>query len=1171
MAEKLTDQQYKAVTDRGGKLLVSAAAGSGKTKVLVERLLGYLTDKDDPADLDEFLIITYTKAAASELRGKIGSRLSELIAEHPENRHMQQQIQRLYMTKISTVHAFCADILREYAYRLDIAADFRVADENECKEMQMRVLDQLLANTYSTINENADFKALIDTQGFGRDDRMIPQIILKVYNSAKCHLDPDAWLEQCIRAADISEISDASQTIWGKYLIDDLHHYIELNIAALQRCIDLAVKVNGMEKPVALLNSTVVQLSNLLKAGTWEEIVERKTIDYGRLVFSKKCEDPILAERIKAIRSNCKKGLEKKLRNFGDSSAQVLGDLKASCPSIRGLIELVRQFEIEYTKLKKHRRVMDFADLEHKTLDLLMGKKRTAVTLVAREIGARFREIMVDEYQDSNEVQDAIFTALSDAKQNCFMVGDVKQSIYQFRLADPTIFIDKYNRYLPAGNAEDGKGRKILLSNNFRSGGEIISAVNAVFSATMSERVGGLPYGDEEMLREGIQHVPLNEPAVELHCIQVQEDTYAEEAAFVAGRVKELLDGNHCVRDGDVLRPIKPEDIVILLRSPGSVGGEFCYALEANGIRYTIGATGNVLQTEEVSALVALLQVISNPQQDIPLAAVLMSRIFCFTADQMAQIRGQDRKSSLYDLLKGSDLAVDFVKILNELRLDARLLRIPQLLERIFTLTRWDSIFSSMPDGKDRMANLQMFSKLASEFDASGRGDLDQFLNHLAAIQESGLNNIVDGQQSGCVTIMSIHKSKGLEFPVVFLCGLSRSFNLESVREPVLCDKDLGLGLSCVDTVQRVRYPSVSKRAIAVKTISDSISEEMRVLYVAMTRAKDRLIMTYAIKNLKADLEDIALRIDLSGQELMTCQVDCMGSWVLQTAMMRTEAGELLALGGHPDNVRYAEPLWLIKTSVVDACIDSDSEDELNPTASRVDADMEFKLGADLAFSYAHEAATHTPSKQTATQLKGRVKDHEAAENTVPHPFPARKFRKPSFLVAQRDSTEYGAAMHSVMQYIHYDACCDVAGVKREVQRLIKQRLISEEQAAIVSCDQIAAFFSSDIGKKVRNSSEVLREFKFSILDDANNYGPGMEDENILLQGVVDCALIETDGITIIDFKTDNVSELTLSQVSEQYHAQVLSYANALQRIYCRPIKAALLYFFRMDRFVSVL
>ena len=469
------------------------------------------------------------------------------------------------------------------------------------------------------------------------------------------------------------------------------------------------------------------------------------------------------------------------------------------------------------------------------------------------------------------------------------------------------------------------------------------------------------------------------------------------------------------------------------------------------------------------------------------------------------------------------------------------------------------------------MANLQMFSKLASEFDASGRGDLDQFLNHLAAIQESGLNNIVDGQQSGCVTIMSIHKSKGLEFPVVFLCGLSRSFNLESVREPVLCDKDLGLGLSCVDTVQRVRYPSVSKRAIAVKTISDSISEEMRVLYVAMTRAKDRLIMTYAIKNLKADLEDIALRIDLSGQELMTCQVDCMGSWVLQTAMMRTEAGELLALGGHPDNVRYAEPLWLIKTSVVDACIDSDSEDELNPTASRVDADMEFKLGADLAFSYAHEAATHTPSKQTATQLKGRVKDHEAAENTVPHPFPARKFRKPSFLVAQRDSTEYGAALHSVMQYIHYDACCDVAGVKREVQRLIKQRLISEEQAAIVSCDQIAAFFSSDIGKKVRNSSEVLREFKFSILDDANNYGPGMEDENILLQGVVDCALIETDGITIIDFKTDNVSELTLSQVSEQYHAQVLSYANALQRIYCRPIKAALLYFFRMDRFVSVL
>ena len=1165
MAEKLTPQQLQAVTDRGGRLLVSAAAGSGKTKVLVDRLMSYLTDPKDPADLDSFLIITYTKAAAAELRSKIGAKLSECIAESPENRHLQQQIQRLYLTKISTVHGFCSEILREFAYRLDIAADFRVADENECQELQMRALDRVLDNAYETISVDPDVRAFVDMQGLGRDDRQIPKIILKVYNSAKCHLDPEKWLSWCIDSVNVDYLNDAAQTVWGAYLTEDLHHYLDLNIAAFQKCIVRAAQSEGFEKPAALLQETVAQLTYLRECSTWDQITDRKQIDFGRLVFSKKCSDLQLIEQIKAIRNACKTGLEKKLLAFTDKSNIVLKDLQDSGLSARGLIALVRRFEEEYGKIKKARRVLDFADLEHKTLDLLLGKHRAGPTGVAAEIGSRFREIMVDEYQDSNGVQDAIFSALTGKRQNCFMVGDVKQSIYQFRLADPGIFIEKYNEYVPAETASVGQGRKVLLSNNFRSGSEVIHCVNDVFSCCMSAQVGGLDYGPEEKLYEGIAHIPLNTQAVELYGIQVQEDTYAEEAAFTADRITQLLDGNHFVRNGETLRPIEPDDIVILLRSPGSVGGEFRFALEQRGIRCTTGGSIDLLQTEEIGTLRAILEIINNPLQDIPLTAVLMSRVIGFSADDMAQLRGQNRNCSMYDALQKWERGRQFCTMLEKLRLDSRMMHIPQLLERIFILTRMDSIFSAMPDGSIRTANLQAFCQLASDYDSSGRRDLGQFLEHLDTMQERGLT--VSGEkQAGCVTIMSIHKSKGLEFPVVFLCGLSRGFNQESAREQALCDRELGLGLNCIDANLRIRYPSVAKRAIAAKMQADSISEEMRVLYVAMTRARDRLIMTYAVKNLENDLQDIAARLDLSDKVLMTGQVDCPGSWILQTAMRRTEAGAFFALGGRPADVCYSEPNWLIQ--VVEADMDVSQAQETNIKEVGIDAETVSCLSRDLKFKYGHNAAVQTPSKQTATQLKGRFKDQEAAEFTMQPP--ARRFRQPSFVQTQRRSTDYGTAMHTVMQYISYNSCSNEASVRQQLQQLTERGLISQEQADMVDCQQIATLFNSEIGKKMREESNVLREFKFSILDDGAHYVSGMTGEQILLQGVVDCAILESDGITVIDFKTDYVTEDTISRLTEHYRPQVITYGEALERIYRLPLKQTLLYFFRMKRFVSI-
>ena len=588
MAEKLTPQQKLAVEDRGGKLLVSAAAGSGKTKVLVDRLMSYLTDSIDPANIDDFLIITYTKAAASELRGKISDKLTAYIADHPENRHMQQQIQRLHMAKISTVHAFRADILREYAFRLDLSADFRIAEENECQEIMHEVLQQFLDEAYTARIDDAAFRSFIDTQGLGRDDRQIPEIVLQVYSSALCHLDPDGWLDWCLESSNVDGLQDAGETVWGAYLNEDLKTYLSIQIESLENCIQAASDIPGLEKPITLLSATVHSLRSLQNCSTWDAIVNHPPIEYGTLTFKKEHKGTQLSERIKAVRNACKEGLSKKLRFFTDTSDIVLLHLHESAESSRGLVDLVKEFRARYDKVKKNRRVLDFSDIEQKTLDLLLGKRRSGITTAAEEIGARFREIMVDEYQDSNEVQDAIFSALTQNRQNCFMVGDVKQSIYQFRLADPGIFLKKYDAFLPAGNAQVGEGRKVLLSSNFRSSGGIISAVNDVFSECMSRKVGGLQYGDEEMLREGIPHIPLPDTEVSLFAIDVKEDTYQEESTFVAKQIKSLLNGEHLIRQGDSLRPITADDIVILLRSPGSTGGEFRYALEAAGIACTI-------------------------------------------------------------------------------------------------------------------------------------------------------------------------------------------------------------------------------------------------------------------------------------------------------------------------------------------------------------------------------------------------------------------------------------------------------------------------------------------------------------------------------------------------------------------------------------------------------
>lgn len=1172
MANKPTPQQERAINDRGGKLLVSAAAGSGKTKVLVDRLMRYIKDPVNPANIDDFLIITYTKAAASELRGKIAAKLGEEVAQDPQNRHLQRQLQRLYLAKISTVHAFCADVLKENAYRLDIPADFRIAEENESVHIKTVIIDNLLEQAYISEAPDSNFFALVDSQGFGRNDSMLPQIIIKLYESAQCHLNPDEWLDSCFSAFNMKDQSELSDSIWVQYMVQDLHLYLDLHIDALNRCVERVAGGEGMDKPCSLLRSTIAQLEKLRTSYTWDDVICNRNIDFGTMTFPRKNVDTELVAKVKAVREACKKGVQKKLRKFSENAEQIFKDIQSSSKAIAGLISLVKDFSASYGNAKRQRRILDFSDLEHGTLDLLLGRRRQGPLPLAGELGDRFREVLVDEYQDTNEVQDAIFSAITEKNQNCFMVGDVKQSIYQFRLADPKIFLDKYNRYVPASEAHVGQGRKIMLGKNFRSSKSIINAVNDVFSLCMSQQVGDLNYGEDEMLYEGMPKEALPEPAVEFYGIVSGENAYEDEAAFVASRILELLDGKHFVEDNGSMRPVRADDIAILLRSPGSVGYYYKKALERVGIKCSSGNTDNLLEAEEIQAFRAILQVIDNPLQDIPLLAVMTSKVFCFTADDLATIRSQNSKGYIFDALRNSTLEKcrGFTDTILKLRAKARISNLRGLMRSVFTDTRIDNVYGSLSDGEIRVENLHAFNKLAEDFDNGDGKSLSRFLGYLDTLDEKGLPATMSQSSNDTVTIMSIHKSKGLEFPVVFLPGLSRTFNNESAYDNMLCDKDLGIGVSCIDKKTRVRYPSVAKNAISTKILAESLSEEMRVLYVALTRAKERLIMTYTSKRLEAEINDMALRLEFSEPKLLIKDADCPGKWILLTALQRQEAGALRASIDARIPVKLFNDLWLIKLVEQRATSYEAISHESTNHKMEIPQEMLSRIENALSFRYSGLSATKLPSKQTATQLKGRNKDIEAAEATSENDHYRNSFRRPSFVASTVSGTSKGTAMHTVMQYLDFDFCHDSDGIRQEIDRLCADGLIDDNQIALIDVAQIAAFFATELGERVLTGKEVVREFKFSILEDSAKFDPEINDEKVLLQGVVDCALIEDDGITVIDFKTDHVMSSNLDDIVSHYRMQVMTYASALERIFEKPVKEKYLYFFAINQSVAL-
>lgn len=1186
MAIELTREQRAAADDRGGDLLVSAAAGSGKTRVLVERLMGYVEQGED---IDRFLVITFTNAAAAQLRDRIAAALHARLAQRPGDRHLRRSATLVYKAPICTIDAFCLDLLRQWGHLVELDPDFRLCDEAEGEELRRRALEEVLEERYAGIEHDAPFAALVDALAGERDDQTLEDVILYVHRQLQAQADPAGWLMGRRDDFALPQGAGPEDTPWGKALLADSReltdHWLEA-LSALRHEIawdSLLDKNYGgtLEETMAGL----VGLRAALAQG-WDEAAACFPIPFPRAGTKRGEHDEGLKARMTAQRDQCKAQMKKLGERFDVTGAQAMEDLRAVGPAMAALLEVTAQFDGAFAELKRRRRLIDFADGEHLAVKLLVGPDG-APTDLARDVGKQFREIMVDEYQDTNAVQNAIFGALS-SRGSLFMVGDVKQSIYRFRLAEPGIFLSKYDAYPPAERAAPGQGRKILLSDNFRSRPEVLSGVNFIFRSVMTRAAGELDYTDAEALRPGrADLLPDDRYRVELDCVDLSalsgegEEERADKdlvcARAAAERVQALLDSSLPIGD----RPVRAEDVVILLRSPGPVLRHYAAALDELGIPWSADGGGEFFGATEISVAIALLQVLDNPRQDVALLAALRSPLFNFTPDRLALLRAAG-EGAVYDCLaagaaRGEEDCAAFLALLCELRELAAEESSHRLLWYLYGRLDIPAVFAAMPDGGRRRANLMALYDEAARFESGGHRGLMAFLLHLSRMADNNVPVPVPGGETGGVRILSIHKSKGLEFPVVLVCGLDRQFNEADAKATILFHPELGLGPKRTDRARGLRYATIARDAVALRLRRQLRAEEMRLLYVAMTRAEHKLILFTAVNGRGGQLAALAGQAQCPPPPRQMGSARSMADWVLTPALCRRDSAPLWeGLDGSRPNPPAEEGYpWDIRL-----LSGADYGQSRGPGGARTPEEAGARIPEGLverlSWRYPHMASAAMASKLTATQLKGREKDAEAAEDAVELQAAAPRATRlrPPVFQGERPLTpaQRGTALHMVMQYLDYDRTNDLGEISEEIARLTVGQYITSQQGEAVDPAVILAFFRSDLGLRLRASRRVEREFKFSLLAPAADYYPEAEPgEEVLLQGVVDCWFVEEDGtVTVVDFKTDRVDEQTVTSRAGDYRPQLDAYTRALSQAAGVSVRRRYLWFFSIGRAVEL-
>lgn len=1239
-------EQLAAIETRNHNLLVAAAAGSGKTWVLVERIISRIIDPAERLSVDSLLVVTFTNAAANEMRSRVGEALTAVLSK-PEltdpdlRRHVERQLVLLNAANISTLHAFCQSLVRQHFYLLNIEPNFRIANDTEITLIKSDVLEAVFETGYTVADD--DFLALIEHYGDEDSDTSLAGLVLKLYDFSRSHPWPEGWLDSLNRAFELAPDAEFDSTPWSALVRDKILLEFE---EARQVLIALMAEVGKPGNPAAYgqtFAEDIQIIDNLLLAArtSWAALTAALAdAGFPRIAPVGKEVPKDIKDYFQGQRNKAKKRItDAKAAYFERSGTELVSDLRQAQPLIAALVKLVKAFGAGYAKAKQAKGVVDFSDLEHLCLAVLRDEAATPAeakpSTIALALKTKFSEIMVDEYQDTNRVQEEIIRLVAnEAQPNLFMVGDVKQSIYRFRLAEPALFMDKYHNY------RDGKMpgcKRIDLSQNFRSRAGVLYAANFLFLQLMTKRTAELDYGQEEQLNPGpdypaIELKNLDEP-VELLVIDRDKDdqsadgeaespaqeadqegfdgrqngadmaeeelsTFEQEAVLMARRIQELINGGYHVYDKQVggYRPLLYRDIVILLRSIQGKAQVLQDMLRRSGIPcYAELAAGYFAETE-IGIMLALLSVIDNPHQDISLAAVLRSPLVGLGGDELAELRLCQAQGSLWEAVqvysqtKTASLKVLlFIKRLNEWRNLARRKGVPDLIWHIYHDTGYYDYVGGMPGGILRQANLRALFDRARQYETTTFRGLFRFLRFIERLKDKNSDLSVAralGESEDVVRIMSIHKSKGLEFPVVIVADMGKNFNLQDATGLVLCHKELGVGPYVTMPELRFRYPTPARWGIQHKLELETKAEELRILYVALTRAREKLILVGSAKKLAQKCAAWCRSVGELAAKLPASQVIKAKSyleWVGMAVARHThgkvirEYGECLAepqpeLAGHPSawevKIYKATELTLLKQS-------EQADDALLEAVSRlepVDFGTDTKWVDDiLHWEYGYQATVSKPAKLAVSEIKRRLELVETEEAETIFKLP-NVHARPRFLQAATPLTpvEYGIVIHTIMQHIKLTGEFTPAAIIEQACALEVRQLLRPGQAAAVDVSLIAGFFASSLGQRLTKASQVWREMPFSLMLPAEKFYPDLagSGEQVFVQGVIDCLFAEEDGLVLVDYKTDRA--LTAGELAIKYAAQLSMYAIAIERILGRPVKEQCLYAFSLGREIKL-
>ncbi|MBS6953728.1 MAG: helicase-exonuclease AddAB subunit AddA [Enterocloster asparagiformis] len=1248
MAVKWTEKQQQVIDSRNRNLLVSAAAGSGKTAVLVERIIRMISEGEHPLNIDQLLVMTFTNAAAAEMRERVGAAVDKLLAARPEDEHLWLQAALIPQAQITTIDSFCLNLIRNHYGSLKIDPAFRIGDEGELALLRADVMKEMLERHYQEGGE--DFAAFVEQFGRGKSDAGIEDVILQAWQFSQSHPWPMEWVAACRAELKEETLEQIEQSPWMQFVLRDVQLQMEELHVQLGEAIDVCREENGPLAYEPMLINDRRQIGAVLAAagqGTYRGLYEGlENISFDRLAAIRSKEvDQEKKAYVSACRDRAKKAVAKCRENYGTQSPEEMVEaVRGTAGVISTLLDLTEDFDRCYREKKQDRNVLDFNDLEHLALEVLMEQvpeeggagesedgrteaagavqapaafrpARRRPTAVADELARQFEEILVDEYQDSNNVQETLITSISRERQgrpNVFMVGDVKQSIYRFRLARPELFMDKYERY------SDGESlhQKIELHQNFRSRATVLDSVNDVFYKIMTRALGGIRYTEETALHPGAVFAPGERTGTPTELLladtgadalkQLDEEamdyTAKElEARMIAIRIRELMDPENGLmvwdKAAEEYRPARLGDMVILLRSLSGWSEVFVNVLMNEGIPAYAQTKTGYFNTVEVETVLSLLAVTDNPMQDIPLAAVMKSPMVAMADEEMAWLmaaykrapeKGQDRGvygAWMYwketgggdveapEEIKGAieDKLQRLETLLEGLRREARYLPVHQLLYRAFEVSGYYDYVSAMPAGETRRANLDMLVEKAIAYEATSYKGLFHFIRYIEKLKkydtDFGEANVA-GEQADTVRIMSIHKSKGLEFPVVFLAGMGKRFNKQDAYGSVLLDADLGLAADYLDLKQRLKMPTLKKQALKRRMELESLGEELRVLYVAMTRAKEKLIMTATDRSLAAKLEKWA-QVPLADGAIPYTILSAAGSfldWLLMSACDGTIEKRQIPLAG------------LVGMEIRRQASRQVSREELLTLDTGITYHPEAagQLEEALNYQYPYGGDTGLYAMLSVSELKkqGQVGQDEeeigraalgsgAGPAALSQDMPARDI-SPKALTGPGGAAR-GTAYHRALECLDLGSLHSREDIGAALKVLLETGYLEQEAYEALDESVIFAMLNSPLGQRMaqaQRAGRLHREQQFIIGIPAREMGRGESRELVLVQGVIDAYMEEEDGLVLVDYKTDRVPGGPAGRgiLADRYRPQVAYYRKALEQLTGKKVKENIIY-----------